>query len=180
MAKLPTFREDFIPDEPPGKIEVGTFIYENVAGMDAAVRYLEGIGRRAAATDAVKSESRRASLQRALSAIRAYEGSLSLEMLRVLNDCGAAVYGIADKKRIGERVPTLGFNLPDVSPARVAEELAKRNIGVRDGHVYSPRLMRRLGLGPESGAVRASLVHYNTLAEVHRFGNTLAEIKHSC
>ena len=180
LAKLPTFREDSIPDEPPGKIEVGTFIYENVAGMDAAVRYLEGIGRRAAATDAVKSESRRASLQRALSAIRAYEGSLSLEMLRVLNDCGAAVYGIADKKRIGERVPTLGFNLPDVSPARVAEELAKRNIGVRDGHMYSPRLMRRLGLGPESGAVRASLVHYNTLAEVHRFGNTLAEIKHSC
>lgn len=180
LAKLPTFREDSIPDEPPGKIEVGTFIYENVAGMDAAVRYLEGIGRRAAATDAVKSESRRASLQRALSAIRAYEGSLSLEMLRVLNDCGAAVYGIADKKRIGERVPTLGFNLPDVSPARVAEELAKRNIGVRDGHMYSPRLMRRLGLGPESGAVRASLVHYNTLAEIHRFGNTLAEIKHSC
>ena len=39
--QLPTFREDFIPDEPPGKIEAGTFIYENVAGMDAAVRYLE-------------------------------------------------------------------------------------------------------------------------------------------
>ena len=28
-----TFREDFIPDAPPGKIEAGTFIYENVAGM---------------------------------------------------------------------------------------------------------------------------------------------------
>ena len=41
LEKLPTFREDFIPDEPPGKIEAGTFIYENVAGMDAAVRYLE-------------------------------------------------------------------------------------------------------------------------------------------
>ena len=41
LQALPTFREDFIPDEPPGKIEAGTFIYENVAGMDAAVRYLE-------------------------------------------------------------------------------------------------------------------------------------------
>ena len=44
LEKLPTFREDFIPDEPPGKIEAGTFIYENVAGMQAAVRYLETLG----------------------------------------------------------------------------------------------------------------------------------------
>src|SRR3982074_1507649 len=40
LEALPTFREDFIPDEPPGKIEAGTFIYENVAGMDAASHYL--------------------------------------------------------------------------------------------------------------------------------------------
>src|ERR1700758_5448068 len=45
LQRLPTFREDFIPDEPPGKIEAGTFIYENVSGMDAAVRYLEILGR---------------------------------------------------------------------------------------------------------------------------------------
>src|SRR3989475_11787489 len=44
LQSLPTFREDFIPDEPPGKIEAGTFIYENVAGMDAAVRYLAELG----------------------------------------------------------------------------------------------------------------------------------------
>ena len=44
LQRLPTFREDFIPDEPPGKIEAGTFIYENVAGMDAAVHYLERLG----------------------------------------------------------------------------------------------------------------------------------------
>jgi cysteine desulfurase family protein (TIGR01976 family) len=180
LEKLPTFREDFIPDEPPGKIEVGTFIYENVAGMDGAVRYLESISKRTAGTEETKAESRRASLQRALGAIRAYEESLSLEMLRVLGDCGAAVYGVADKKRIGERVPTLCFNLPNVSPVRVTEELAKRNIGVRDGHMYSPRLMRRLGLSPETGAVRASLLHYNTLAEIQRFGDIVAEITHSC
>ena len=38
LQRLPTFREDFIADEPPGKIEAGTFIYENVAGMGAAIR----------------------------------------------------------------------------------------------------------------------------------------------
>jgi cysteine desulfurase family protein (TIGR01976 family) len=180
LEKLPTFREDFIPDEPPGKIEAGTFIYENVAGMDAAVLYLERLGRSIAGSNAEKSESRRSALQRAFEAIRAYEESLSLEMLRVLNECGAVVYGVAEEKRIGQRVPTLCFNLPHVAPARVVEDLAKRNFGVRDGHMYSPRLMRRLGLTPESGAVRASLVHYNTVEEVRRFGSALAEITTSC
>jgi cysteine desulfurase family protein (TIGR01976 family) len=177
LEKLPTFREDFIPDEPPGKIEAGTFVYENVAGMDAAVRYLETLGRSMAGNDEEKSESRRSALQRAFWAIRVYEESLSLEMLRVLNDCGAVVYGLAEQERIGQRAPTLCFNLPNVSPARVAEEFAKQNIGVRDGHMYSPRLMKRLGLAKESGAVRASLVHYNTVQEVYRFGRVLAEIK---
>jgi cysteine desulfurase family protein (TIGR01976 family) len=181
LEALPTFREDFIPNEPPGKIEAGTFIYENVAGMDAAVRYLEDLGKSLASTDRTqKLGSRRAALQHALKAIRAYEESLSLEMLRVLADCGAVVYGTTDLKRMHERVPTLCFNLPNLSPAKVTEEFAKRNIGVRDGHMYSPRLMKRLGLSLESGAVRASLVHYNTLEEIRTFGSALAEIKTSC
>src|SRR5215470_11550880 len=46
LNALPTFREDFVPDTAPSKLEVGTYIYENVAGMDAAVGYLEDFGRR--------------------------------------------------------------------------------------------------------------------------------------
>ena len=178
LQKLPTFREDFIPDEPPGKIEAGTFIYENVAGMDAAVRYLEELGNSLSEGD--KLHSRRAALQKSLSAIQAYEQSLSLEMLNVLKRCSATVYGITDPNRIDKRVPTLCFNLPNISPARVTEEFARKSIGVRDGHMYAPRLMKRLGLTPESGAVRASLVHYNTRDEVRQFGEVLTEITRSC
>jgi selenocysteine lyase/cysteine desulfurase len=36
--------------------------------------------------------------------------------------------------------------------------------------------MRRLGLREESGAVRVSLVHYNTIAEIERFGRVLGNI----
>ncbi|MFZ0951674.1 MAG: cysteine desulfurase-like protein [Candidatus Sulfotelmatobacter sp.] len=181
LEKLPTFREDFIPNEPPGKIEAGTFVYENVAGMDAAVRYLETLGRSLARNDAAaKSGSTRSALRHAFEAIRAYEESLSLEMLRVLSDCGAVVYGVTEKEHMNQRVPTLCFNLPNVLPARVSEELAKENIGARDGHMYTPRLMKRLGLALETGAVRASLVHYNTVEEVRRFGRVLSEITKSC
>jgi selenocysteine lyase/cysteine desulfurase len=97
-------------------------------------------------------------------------------MLDALANANANVYGIAAKEQISHRTPTLCFNLPGISPAEVTEELAKQNIGVRDGHMYSPRLMKRLGLTKESGAVRASLVHYNTLEEVRRFGSSLAEM----
>jgi cysteine desulfurase family protein (TIGR01976 family) len=177
LQKLPTFREDFIPDEPPGKIEAGTFIYENVAGMDAAVRYLETLGRSILQR---ASGVGRDDLRQAMSGTRAYEETLSREMLRILKDSDAAIYGIAEENRTHERVPTFCFNLPNIPPSRVSEELARRNIGVRDGHMYSPRLMRRLGLSAESGAVRASLVHYNTVREIHDFASALAEIKKSC
>src|SRR5580700_5066479 len=89
LERLPTFREDFIPDEPPGKIEAGTFVYENVAGMNAAVCYLETLGGSMAGNDEKERlESRRSALQRAFKTIRTFEESLSLEMLQVLNECG--------------------------------------------------------------------------------------------
>jgi selenocysteine lyase/cysteine desulfurase len=54
--------------------------------------------------------------------------------------------------------------------------MANKGIAVRDGHMYSPRLMKRLGISPDHGAVRASLVHYNTHEEVRLFLRELQEI----
>jgi len=173
LNALPTFREEFVPDTTPAKLEIGTYIYENVAGMDAAVRYLEGLGRLINPA----AISRRAALVAAAEAIRGYEAQLSRAMLRVLTRSKATVYGITAENEISQRTPTLCFNLPGISPTIVTEELAKQKIGVRDGHMYSPRLMKRLGLAQDSGAVRASLVHYNTVEEVERFGKALATIK---
>jgi cysteine desulfurase family protein (TIGR01976 family) len=174
LENLPTFREDFIPDKPPAKLEIGTFVYENVAGMDAALSYLANLGERL--SHGAAPVSRRAHLIRAMEEIRAYEQALSLEMLRVLVDVGAEVYGIREPDRVFQRVPTFSFNLRSIPPATVAQEFARNHIGVRAGHMYSPRLMQRLGLDPETGAVRASLAHYNTIDEVHRFKEVLQRI----
>lgn len=173
LKRLPTFREDFIPNEPPHKVEAGTFIYENVSGMDAAVRYLESIGRNLAPSN---NRSRRENLVAGMGAIRAYEIMLAREMMQALKAVGATIYGVADEARINERVPTFCFNVGTLSPQMIVEEMAERGIGIRDGHMYAPRLMSRLKLAMDSGAVRASLVHYNTIEEVRRFGAALKEI----
>jgi cysteine desulfurase family protein (TIGR01976 family) len=175
LDTLPTFREDFIPDVPPLKIEVGTFIYENVAGMSAAIEYLAGLG--GAAQENELPGALRARLLHAMDRIREYEATLSRALLEGLQAIkGAKVYGIKDPNTVQQRVPTVCFNLQNVSPAVVAARLAEKGIAVRDGHMYSPRLMKRLGISPESGAVRASLVHYNTHDEIGLFLDALEEI----
>jgi cysteine desulfurase family protein (TIGR01976 family) len=172
LLALPTFREDFIADEPPGKIEAGTFIYENVAGMDAAINYLAQLGR----TLSGKSGTLGEDTKFAMAAIRAYEQTLSTELLRVLKDHEAVIYGIDSEARINERVPTICFNIPNVLPVTVTETAARAGIGIRDGHMYAPRLMQRMNLSKETGMVRVSLVHYNTVAEIHRFAQVLASL----
>jgi cysteine desulfurase family protein (TIGR01976 family) len=177
LQRLQTFREDFIPDEPPGKIEAGTFIYENVAGMDAAVAYLEKLGRSLpVGSGELAPDSPRACLVRAMGAIREYEAGLSREMLRVLRDCDAIIYGVSEERRIAERVPTFCFNLKNTEPAKVTETMANAGVGIRDGHMYAPRLMKRLGLNMDSGVVRASLLHYNTFEEIQNFATILAKL----
>ncbi len=175
LDALPTFREDFIPNVPPLKIEVGTFVYENVAGMRAAIEYLAELGGPSNGNE--DSSSRRERLVSAMAAIRDYETTLSAALLQGFRCIrGATVYGIQESQAAHLRVPTFCFNLKNISPAFLTTRLAAKGIAVRDGHMYSPRLMRRLGLSPDSGAVRASLVHYNTQEEIQMFLKELQEI----
>jgi selenocysteine lyase/cysteine desulfurase len=54
--------------------------------------------------------------------------------------------------------------------------MGKARIGLRDGHMFAPRLMKRLGLTMEQGALRISMVHYNKIEEAARFDKVLGEI----
>ena len=173
INRLPTFREDFIPDVTPDKLEAGTYAYENVAGMEAAVAYLEQLGRDAGAGPCV---GRRDAIRSAMEAIAEYERTLSAALLdEAATVKGVTVHGVTDRSRLHERVPTLCFSVAGVESSAIADGLAARGIGGRSGHMYSPRLLRKLGLLP-GGAVRVSLVHYNTIEEIARFGKALRDI----
>jgi selenocysteine lyase/cysteine desulfurase len=108
-----------------------------------------------------------------MTGIKSYEQRLSQALLNILQNNDAVVYG-AD--RVEDRVPTISFNLGATSPAEITSLMATRGIGVRDGHMYAPRLMARLGLSMDSGTVRASLLHYNHVEEVEYFGEVLRSL----
>jgi cysteine desulfurase family protein (TIGR01976 family) len=173
IDRLPTFREHFIPDTMPDKLEAGTYVYENVAGMDAAVGYIEDLGRSLA--DDSREISRRDAIEQAMHAIATYERGLSVALVdAILAANGTRLMGFAGQREVEIRVPTVSFTVDDVDPNLIVDELSARGIGARSGHMYSPRLMHRLGVMP-AGVVRISLVHYNTAAEIARFREALAE-----
>ena len=61
-------------------------------------------------------------------------------------------------------------------PRWVARMLDKSNIYVWDGNYYALAVTERLGLEESGSMVRVGPVHYNTVQEIHRFGETLGKI----
>ena len=179
IGRLPTFREDFIPDVMPDKLEAGTYVYENVAGMHAAIEYLEDLGRtfmNGGSAGSHANASRHDVIRTAMKSIAEYERTLSAKLLDEMAGIpGAKVHGVTDRDRLHQRVPTLCFTVAGHAASDIADGLAARDVGVRSGHMYSPRLMARMGLLP-GGVVRASLVHYNTAAEISAFAESLKDV----
>jgi selenocysteine lyase/cysteine desulfurase len=112
-----------------------------------------------------------------MTAVNEYEAQLSRALLNVLEETpGVTIYGLKEANRLDERVPTFAFNLKGFSPQQVAEELGKRDIYVWDGNYYALSVTEALGLEESGGMVRVGPVHYNTVEEIHRFGEVLGEI----
>jgi cysteine desulfurase family protein (TIGR01976 family) len=168
LDSLPAFREYFIPDAAPYKFEIGTYVYENVSGLLAAIEYLEDLGRMCGA-----SGDRSQTIHHAMESIRNYEMTLSERMLRGLESIPPVrTYGLRQSR---DRTPTFCFTVERLSPAAISEIAAARGYAIRHGHLYCPRLIKRIGLSEDSGAVRASLVHYNTAEEIDGFIDGLKE-----
>jgi cysteine desulfurase family protein (TIGR01976 family) len=137
--------------EPVGhRFETGTLPYELLAGLVAALGYLDDIGGMAASA--------------------AWERQLGERLLAGLPP-SARLYGLPG---MDGRVPTFLLNFPGIPSAGLSAALAERGIGVWSaGDYYAPGLHERIGWGD---ALRVGLAHYNTLAEVDRLNAALAEL----
>jgi cysteine desulfurase family protein (TIGR01976 family) len=136
------------PDEPLAhRFETGTQPHEALAGLVAAVAYVESVG---------------------WDAVVAHERALAQGFLDGLPSA-IELYGPRSDEG---RTPTFALNVPSRSPFDVARILAERDIAVWAGNYYAVEVMKRLGL--REGAVRVGFVHYNTPDEVDRL---LAELE---
>jgi cysteine desulfurase family protein (TIGR01976 family) len=139
-------------EEPVGhRFEHGTCQHELLAGFVAAVDYIDSLG---------------------WDAITTHERGLGERFLAGLPE-GVDLYGLP---MMEGRVPTFCFNLPGRSSEEVAVHLASRDVAVWWGNYYAVETIKRLGLDPWTGAVRAGIVHYNTPEEVDRLLGGLAEL----
>ncbi len=75
---------------------------------------------------------------------------------------------------LGDRVPLISFNVPDVHPHDIATLLDKRGIAVRAGHHCAAPLHKSLGL---NGSVRASFNFTNTREQIDKMLRVLQRIQ---
>jgi cysteine desulfurase family protein (TIGR01976 family) len=182
LDELKAYKVRPATNQPPGKWETGTQNHEGIAGVLGALEYFEWLGKTFGSEqeEGLREKGytgRRLEFKKAMTAIRAYEFETSRALLSALERIpGLRLYGIAEARRLDERVPTFAFTLEDKPPRRVAELLAREGIYVWDGNYYALAVTERLGVEEDGGMVRVGAVHYNTGDEIVRLEEALARI----
>jgi cysteine desulfurase family protein (TIGR01976 family) len=137
-------------DEPLGhRFETGTLPHELLAGLVAAVGYVESVG---------------------FDAIVPYEHDLGERFLAGLPDD----FRLVGLPTMDGRVPTFCGQVRGLAPDVAAARLAERGFATWSGNYYAVEVMKRLGL--PDGGLRIGFVHYNTADEVDRLLAALAEL----
>ena len=75
------------------------------------------------------------------------------------------MFGIVDRERLAERVPTVSITHGLLPSIELAEFLAERGIFSWHGNFYAWELSHALNQEPQ-GLLRLGLLHYNTEEEV--------------
>lgn len=172
LEELPVYKLRPVPETMPDRWMTGTQNHEGLAGVLAAVEYLADVGTRHGGAAA-----RRGALRAGLAAIQAYEAELAKRLLQAMADRPRfKVWGITDRQKLAQRVPTVAITMPKRRAEAIAEHLAGRQIFVWNGNMYAVDLIARLGLEGHGGILRIGLVHYNTPEEIDRLLTALDEL----
>lgn len=141
------------PEQMPTALEAGTLNGYGIAGLSAAISFLEETG-----LDVIREKELR--LMR-----KFYEGVSCIP--------GVTVYGDFDTE---QRSPIVSLNIGDYDSSEVSDELNMTyGIVTRPGAHCAPLMHRALGT-VEQGAVRFSFSHYNTEEEVAFAVNAIKEL----
>ncbi|HWM19876.1 MAG TPA: cysteine desulfurase-like protein [Ilumatobacteraceae bacterium] len=153
LDRLQVYKVRPSPATGPGRLQLGTPAYESLAAIDAAARFLIGVGMPTLAGH-----------ERSIFT-RLLDGLLSMPNVRVVGPHDTS-----------DRAPTLAFLVDGHTPNAVARALAAREIAVWDGNYYAVEVMDSYGLDPESGAVRAGIAVYTDDSDVDRLLDAVAAL----
>ena len=107
-----------------------------------------------------------------MTALAAYENGLAATLAAGL----AGIEGVTVLPAPAGRCPTIAFRVGGQTPADTARILGDEGLCVSHGDYYAVEFFTAAGLRATGGAVRASLYHYNTAAEVDRLLEAVREI----
>ncbi len=133
----------------PAKFEAGTPDIAGAVGLAAAIEYLEGLDREAAA---------------------AHEAALTRYAEKRLSEShDVTVFG-----RAREKAGIVSFVMSGAHPHDIGTVLDGEGVAIRTGHHCCQPLMRRLGV---AATARASFAFYNTHEDVDRLVDALARVR---
>ena len=171
LLELPSLNHFFIgQDVIPYKLQPGNLNYELSYGCMGIRDYLLDIGQRLGATGAPRQV-----MQAAFDAFEVQEDLLAETLLAFLREApGVRIIG---KPRVtaGDRVPTISFVVEGVQSEAIVRRIDAQQMGIRFGDFYARHLIEELGLTQYGGVVRVSIAHYNTVYEMQRLVEHLAQ-----
>lgn len=171
LLELPSLNHFFIGQEViPYKLQPGNLNYELSYGCIGISDYLIDIGQRLGA-----SGTPRQLMQAAFDAFEVQEDLLAEILLAFLRETpGVRIIG---KSRVtgGDRVPTISFVVDGVQSEDIVRRVDNHRMGIRFGDFYARRLIEQLGLTRHGGVVRVSIAHYNSVDELNRLVEHLAQ-----
>lgn len=171
LEELPAYKIRPAPEDLPLKWLNGAQSYETIAGVEAALGYLGHVGAMNEAYLArypeLADRPQAQVLHAAMSAIEAYEGSLTDHFIAEMQGMDQyRIWGITDPEVAAQRVPTIAVSMEGCQSNDIATYLADRGIDIWSRSVYSKSLSERLGLEQTGGFIRVGFAHYNTHQEV--------------
>lgn len=161
----------FNADKPGARLNPAGPLHGEIAALGGLREYFETLDRHHFGDEAGSLHER---VVRVMNLVREHETALTARLIEGIEAIpGLRALGLGPD-RIDRRNSVVSVVSEKTPPSELASRLAEGEVAVGSGHFYAMRLLQALGIDPERGVLRISLVHYNTDAEVDRLLEGLA------
>lgn len=166
LDTLDTDRLRTQPQKAPQRIETGTLNHAAIAGVQAAVNFIAGLGTGDSLKNKIKSGFEFIAMHERAMASMLFDGLQKIS--------GIQMFG--PDFSMEERAPTISFYHDTVSAQDICKQLAERQVQAWSGHFYAIRSTEVTGLIDKGGVTRMGISAYTHEADINRTLQVMHEI----